>query len=84
MEFIGEGRERYPLLVEAYRDLTVEELGDVYRLILDELEKIVCRAKLIHGDLSEYNVMLKPEIDIVIIDVSQAVDINQERCRKYK
>jgi len=83
MEFIGEGRERYPLLVEAYRDLTIEELGDVYRLILDELEKIVCRAKLIHGDLSEYNVMLKPEIDIVIIDVSQAVDINHPNAKEF-
>jgi RIO kinase 1 len=76
MEFIGEGRERYPLPVEAYRELTMEELGDVYRLVLEELEKIVCRARLVHGDLSEYNVMLEPELDIVIIDVSQAVDIN--------
>jgi RIO kinase 1 len=76
MEFIGEGRERYPLLVEAYRELTMEELGDVYRLVLEELEKIVCRARLVHGDLSEYNVMLKPELDIVVIDVGQAVDVN--------
>jgi len=37
----------------------------------------VCKARLVHGDLSEYNIMVKPEpLDIAIIDVSQAVDVN--------
>jgi len=77
MEFLGEDRARYPLLIEAYKELTEEELNTIYNLVLEELEKIVCRARLVHGDLSEYNIMVKPEpLDIAIIDVSQAVDIN--------
>lgn len=77
MEFLGEDRMRYPLLIEAYKELTEEELNTIYKLVVEELEKIVCKARLVHGDLSEYNIMVKPEpLDIAIIDVSQAVDIN--------
>lgn len=76
MEFLGEDRQRYPLLVEVFQELTEEELYLIYKLVVKELEKIVCNAKLVHGDLSEYNVVIKPNLDIAIIDVSQAVDIN--------
>jgi RIO kinase 1 len=75
MEFLGEDRSRYPLLVEVYRELTREELEAIYKLAIEELEKIVCKAKLIHGDYSEFNIMVKPELDIAIIDVGQAVEI---------
>ncbi|MEM2024719.1 MAG: serine protein kinase RIO [Desulfurococcaceae archaeon] len=75
MEFLGEDRHRYPLLVEVFRDLTEEELNEIYRLVVEELEKIVCRAGLVHGDFSEYNVVVKPGPDIAVIDVSQAVDV---------
>lgn len=76
MEFIGEGRHRYPLLIEAYKDLTKDELASIHKLALEELEKIVCKAGLVHGDFSEYNLIVKPELDIVVIDVSQAVTVN--------
>lgn len=79
MEFIGEGRTRYPLLIEAYKDMTSSELREVYKLTLQELEKIICKARLVHGDFSEYNIMVKlleEGFDIVVIDVSQAVDLN--------
>ena len=75
MEFLGEGGRRYPLLIEAYHELDMDDLEKIYNLVLQELEKIVCKANLVHGDLSEYNIMVKPGIDIAIIDVSQAVDI---------
>lgn len=76
MEFLGEDRSRYPLLLEVSGELTPEEHRLIYRQIIEEVEKIVCIAGLVHGDLSEYNVMVKPDLDIVVIDVSQAVDIN--------
>ncbi len=75
MEFMGEDNKRYPLLVEAYKDLELEDLRRIYELVLVEIEKIVCKAKLVHGDMSEYNIMVKPGLDIVIIDVGQAVHI---------
>ncbi len=72
MDFIGEKGEAAPLLREVYHledpELFLEE-------ILDDVKKIYLDAELIHGDLSEYNIMYwkgKPWI----IDVSQAVPIN--------
>ena len=76
MEFIGEDGLRYPLLVEAYKDLELEELEKIHGRVLEELEKMVCGARLVHGDLSEFNIMVTPDADVVIIDVSQALDVD--------
>ncbi len=73
MDFMGEDNRRYPLLIEALPELTLGDLEKIYKLVLEENEKTVCRAGLVHGDLSEYNIMVKPGIDIVVIDVGQAV-----------
>jgi len=83
MEFLGNGRARYPLLVEVFNELSKEELLSIYGLIVAEVEKIVCQAKLVHGDLSEYNIVVKPELDIAIIDVSQALDIDHPNALDY-
>ncbi|MGQ9479121.1 MAG: serine protein kinase RIO [Thermoproteota archaeon] len=71
MEFIGENGERAPLLRE------VSELSSPEKTYVEIINFIVesyKKAGLVHGDLSEYNVMIwrdKP----VIIDVSQAVSV---------
>jgi len=83
MEFIGEDGLRYPLLVEAYKDLELEDAERVYTRILEEVEKMVCRARLVHGDLSEYNVVVTPDVDIFIIDVGQAVDVNHPNALEF-
>ena len=72
MEFIGDEGVRAPLLKELPDEEITEEL---YHQIVKEVEKMVNDAQLVHGDLSEYNIMVfegKP----YIIDVSQAVDID--------
>lgn len=69
MEFIGEGSVPAPLLRE------VEELEnprEVRDLILEDVKRCYVKAGLVHGDLSEYNLMYwrgRPWM----IDVSQAV-----------
>lgn len=83
MEFLGEDRYRFPLLIEAFRDLDQDDLYHVFNLVVEELLKIVCKARLVHGDLSEYNIMLKPDLDIVIIDVSQAVDVTHPNAYEF-
>jgi RIO kinase 1 len=60
-----------------------EELEIIYKQVLEELEKIVCKARLVHGDFSEFNVMVKPDLDIAIIDVSQAVDYSHPNARDF-
>lgn len=71
MEFIGENSVPAPLLRE------VEELEDPERVrdaILDYVRKSYVDAGLVHGDLSEYNVMYWNR-EPWVIDVSQAVVI---------
>lgn len=84
MEFIGFDGKRAPLLKEAFEsgELSLEDLTRIYREVIDMIEQIYRRARLVHGDLSEYNIMIfedKP----VIIDVSQAVSINHPNAHSF-
>jgi len=83
MEFQGVDGRRYPLLVEIYNDLSHEEIRGIYESVLEEMVKIVCKANLVHGDMSEYNIMVKPDLDIVVIDVSQAVDLSHPNMMEF-
>ena len=68
MEFIGENGESAPSLKEK----TPKNPERVYKALLTYLQKLYCKAELVHGDLSEYNVMIwkgRP----VLFDMSQAV-----------
>lgn len=68
MEFIGENGISAPLL----REIPLKNPGRIYRQILANVKRLYRKAKLVHADLSEYNVMIwkgKP----VLFDVSQAV-----------
>ncbi len=83
MEFIGEEGLRYPLLKEVWKELSREELLKVYELLIEEIKKIYCLAKLVHADLSEFNVMVKPGGVPVIIDVSQSVSIDHPYAEEF-
>ncbi len=68
MEFVGKDGVNAPSLKEQ----TPANPGKVYKLLLTYLTRLYRKADLVHGDLSEYNIMMwksKP----VIFDVSQAV-----------
>ena len=70
MEFIGVNGQRAPSLKERLPD----DLSSMYVTLLDYLKKLYLKAELVHGDLSEYNIMVwkgRP----VIFDVSQAVSV---------
>lgn len=72
MSFIGDNGVRAPLLKEA--DLTIEEYTRIFHELIEDIKKAYLKARLIHGDLSEYNVMIWNKKHY-IIDVSQAVPI---------
>ncbi len=77
MEFIGENCRRAPLLVELAKpepQLDVEEWTRIFNIVYDYMVKMYQKAKLVHADLNEYNIMYWKE-EPVIIDVSQAVPI---------
>ncbi|WP_198011320.1 serine protein kinase RIO [Thermococcus sp. PK] len=69
MEFIG---DEYPAprLKDVEKELSKEEFEELYNFVMDSIEKLWKRGDMVHGDLSEYNILIwdKP----VIIDWSQA------------
>ncbi|ACP37062.1 serine protein kinase RIO [Saccharolobus islandicus] len=74
MEFIGENGLRAPLLKELNDEEITQELYDD---LIQQVEIMTKRAKLVHGDLSEYNVMVYDN-KCYIIDVSQSIPIDYE------
>jgi len=70
MEFIGEKGVSAPSLKEQ----PPENPEQVYKIVVTFLKRLYQKAKIVHGDLSEYNIMMwkgKP----VVFDVSQSVSI---------
>jgi RIO kinase 1 len=67
MEFVGKGGVPSPTLHETEVD------EDDYRQIMDFIAKLYKKAKLVHGDLSEYNVF-KTEGGLIVFDFGSAVD----------
>jgi len=68
MTFIGEDGIPASLL----KDVKLSNPSEFYRDLLSQVKLMYVKAKLVHGDLSEYNIMMwkdKP----VIFDVAQAV-----------
>lgn len=70
MEFIGKNGISAPSLKES----PPENPERVYKMLVNHLKRLYQKAKLVHGDLSEYNILMwkgKP----VIIDMSQSVSL---------
>ena len=70
MEFIGENGECAPSLKEK----SPKNPAKVYEQLLAYMERLYCKAGLVHGDLSEYNIMIWRG-KTVLFDMSQAVPL---------
>jgi len=70
MEFIGENGESAPLL----RESALRDPQRTYDKLLVYVERLYKKAKLVHGDLSEYNVMIWKN-EPIIFDMSQSVNL---------
>ena len=73
MEFIGENGRAAPRLKDA--DLDEEQYMRAYFNTLRLMRNMLQNGNLVHGDLSEYN-MLYYKNEIFIIDVSQSVELD--------
>lgn len=80
MEFIGQDGIRAPLLREI--ELDENEAFMVFDKIIEYVKLMYYKAKLIHADLSEYNIMVY-DGEPVIIDVSQAVDTSHPNALEF-
>ena len=68
MEFIGKDGVNAPSLKEQAPDAPKK----VYEILLTYLKRLYKKADLVHGDLSEYNILVRGN-DLVLIDVGQSV-----------
>jgi RIO kinase 1 len=71
MEFIGRNGVSAPSLKEQYP----KNPEKIYKTLISYLKRLYQRAELVHGDLSEYNIMIWKGCPI-IFDMSQAVPLS--------
>lgn len=70
MEFVGTNGDRAPQI----REVELENPNTAYGVVREYMRRLY-QAGLVHGDLSEYNILVHHG-DIVIIDVGQAVTVH--------
>jgi RIO kinase 1 len=78
MEFIGRNGIPAPLL----RETPLDHPARVYDKIAEAVRRLYQKAQLVHGDLSEYNIMLSG-LEPVIFDLAQAVPPEHPMARKF-
>jgi RIO kinase 1 len=78
MEFIGEEGVSAPLLKET----VLQNSQEIYQKLLAYVRKLYQEARLVHADLSEYNVMIWKN-EPVLFDVSQAVLLEHPMANKF-
>ncbi len=72
MEFIGKDGIAMPQLKDA--ELSEEEARHIFNRILEYMKLLYSKARLVHADLSEYNILVDVNtMEPVIIDMGQSV-----------
>ena len=77
MEFLGNGSESYPRL----KDVELENPEKTFKEIISDIRKMYKKAKIVHGDLSEYNILFHKKH--YIIDFSQAVLLSHPNAKEF-
>ena len=77
MEFIGDSEvNSAPSLVES------EVTSDDYRQVMEQVAMLYQKARLVHADLSEYNIF-KTDRGIMLFDFGSAVDIQHPNSKQF-
>jgi RIO kinase 1 len=77
MEFLGEGQAPFPQI----REVELPEPDATYLEIVGFMELLFCKARLVHGDLSEYNILYGDRP--YLIDMGQAVTPDHPRALHF-
>jgi len=78
MEFVGKNGKPAPTMKEK----PPSRPKKVYEMLLSHIKKLYKKAELVHGDLSEYNIMIwrgKP----IIFDLSQAIPLKHPMATQF-
>ncbi len=78
MDFIGEDGWPAPRLKDAVKGLSGKRLGSAYDQTVRHMRTLYQTCKLVHADLSEYN-LLWHKGTVIVIDVSQSVEADHPR-----
>jgi RIO kinase 1 len=82
MEFMGEEGIPYPQLKD-YR-MEKEAAKEAFNIIINYIDLLYNEANLVHGDLSEYNILIIPETEEpVFIDMGQSVTREHPRSIEF-
>lgn len=65
------------LAVPLFKQKRLDKPERVYRKVLEALRCCVCKAGYVHADLSEFNVLIDGNEDVLIIDWPQAVKLGE-------
>jgi RIO kinase 2 len=69
--------------VELVNVKVVDEPLPLFKDIVDEVKRVYFEAGLIHGDLSEYNIIIKEDGDFMLIDWPQFMKRSDPESEKY-
>ena len=73
MELITDDENKFPAPCLRDANLTLDEYRNIYKQLCFYMREIYHKCNLVHADLSEYNILIKNKMPI-IIDVGQAVE----------
>jgi len=78
MEFVGDSEGNpVPILVDA-EEITFND----YHQVIEQMTMLYQRAKLVHADLSEYNIF-KTDGGVMLFDFGSAIDIRHPNSQQF-
>ena len=78
MEFVGDSEGNpVPALINT-EEITLND----YRQVIEQMTILYQKAKLVHADLSEYNIF-KTDLGIMLFDFGSAIDIQQPNSKQF-
>ncbi len=81
MEFMGYDGVAFPQLKRAAAN--VHDIDNVYEITINYMKKLYQSARLVHADLSEYNILLDDNDIPIFIDMGQSVLLDHPRARFF-
>ncbi|QGA80848.1 serine protein kinase RIO [Candidatus Nanohalobium constans] len=79
MSFIGEDFSPYPKL----KDVEIDNPEAGFKRVLDDIRRLWQEEKLVHGDLSEYNILLDSEGELYFIDFAQGLHTSHPEAENF-
>jgi RIO kinase 1 len=80
MEYVGTEEGPYPLLKDV--ELEPEDWPEVLQELLESYHRFFVKGRLVHADLSEYNIIMTPD-GPVMIDTGQAVVLDHPMAQEF-